>query len=167
YCSISASSRSGSRRRSPRAIWASSVSIGTSELKAVATILTGYTSQQEKKTQRLLDRGFTRVRADESVILRRMWKAPSASLFFRRFADVFEMIRVHPRKSAVRLVLPDLARMRCPRCPASFRDLQSSVCLDAIFPGHNHHSLRLEHELARNHLRRSHHRQRPCRIHRG
>src|SRR5271165_3782825 len=50
---MSASSSSGSRRRSPCAIWASSVSIGTSELarKAVAIILTAYTGQGVKKTQ--------------------------------------------------------------------------------------------------------------------
>src|ERR1700757_3821412 len=50
---MSASSSSGSRRRSPRAIWASSVSIGTSELamKAVAIMVMGNTRQGEKKTQ--------------------------------------------------------------------------------------------------------------------
>src|ERR1035441_8074868 len=46
-----ASSTSGSRRRRPLAIWASSVSIVSNELNAVATILTGYTDRQAKKTQ--------------------------------------------------------------------------------------------------------------------
>src|ERR1039458_6141897 len=48
--------------------------------------------------------------------------------------------------------------------PASFRDLQSSVCLDVFYPAIITF-LRLEHELARNNLRRSHHRQRARGIH--